>query len=89
MTSYEINQVVFSIFLAVGIGLYAVFTGWLMFKMPSKHAPIHNRIKAMLLERQIKDFESSSRKHGISRIVVGGIIIVGGILQILGLFLSI
>ena len=88
MTSYEVNQVVFSIFLAVSIGSYALYTGWLIYKAPDKHIPFHYRLKETLFGQQTKELESSSRKHGVSRMIVGGIIIAGGILQTLGLFLA-
>ena len=88
MTSYEVDQVVFSIFLAAIIGASALYSGWLIYKKPDKHIPFQYRLREMLFGQQIKDIEISARKHGVSRMIVGGMIIAGGILQALGLFLA-
>lgn len=87
MSSYEINQVLLSSILALIIGCYATISGWLMYRNPKRYMPIQNRLRSMLLKASQESFAVSNRRHGVARMMVGVLILLGGALQIIGLIL--
>lgn len=87
MSTYEINQILFSSIMALIIGAYAAISGWLMFKQPDKYTPFQNYLRSLLFNKPESSLFESNRKHGLARIAVGVLIIIGGVLQILGVLL--
>lgn len=87
MTSYEIDQIILSSIFALVFGSYATISGWLIFKKPKVHIPFQNRLRSMIFGVPKETLVESNRKHGIARLAVGILILIGGTLQIIGLII--
>ena len=87
MTSYEVDQIILSSFLALSLGGYVAISGWLMFRFPHKYIPFQNRLRSTLLDTPKEMLVESSRKHGLARVFVGSLMLLGGLFQIVGLII--
>ena len=87
MTAYEINQILFTSIVALIISAYAAISGWLMFKHPDKYSPFQIHLRSLFFKKTEDSLLENNRKHGLSRMIVGALIIIGGILQILGVMI--
>ncbi len=84
MSSHEMDQIILSSMLAVTIGCFATISGWLIVNDPKKHIPFQNRLRSRIFRVPQETLIESNRKHGVARIAVGVLILVGGLLQIMG-----
>jgi hypothetical protein len=94
----EFDSVLFSGILAGVLGLYALLTGWSMVRSSDKARPMYFKLGVVItlmilgrnaaIERESKLMDPSRiRRHGILRIITGGVFLISGGLQLLGLYL--
>lgn len=88
MSSYNHDQLLFWTALALIGALYALYSGYILYRHPENHAPFQNRIRSIQTGEPISSYRDSNRLHGLLRLVGGGLLLVGGILQLMGLALA-
>jgi len=88
MSTYDFYQIVFSCLLTLAGGCYSGFTGYLMYSRPDKYEPFLKWFRPPSLRKMsLEESISENRRHGLMRLVGGGILLVAGGLQMIALLL--